>query len=383
MSSLDQLNVILSKPIEAVVEFEQTQFEKLAGPYSKEIVLFGAGGLGRKVLNGLRKMGVEPLAFVDNNPLLWGKLIDGVLVLNPQEGVERFGGSAVFVIAVWHHGSNERMDSFRKQLIDLGCQRVTEFTKLFCKYPQVFLPYYMIDLPSHLLSYKDEILAAYNILSDDYSKYVFVSEVNFRATLDFSKFLPPVKHQTFFPDDLWAFSNDDIFLDCGAFIGDTLKPFIDLYPSFKGVIAFEPDQISFSELSKYTSTLPKEIQERIQIYKLGVANFNGQMAFTSTGLASSVSGYGCEKIDCVKLDDFITQSPKLIKMDIEGAEYDALLGTEKKIKLDHPNLSICVYHRPTDLWAIPLLIHSFDSNYRIYLRPHQLEGWDLVCYATI
>lgn len=383
MNYREELDLILSQPIESVVELEQSAFDRIAGKFYSRIVLFGAGGLGRIVLGKLRRIGIEPLAFVDNNPLLWGSSVDGIKVFPPQEGVEKYADSAVFVITIWHHGSKDRMSSRRKQLADLGCKRVTDFTTLFCKYPQEFMPYYMVDLPSCLFQYKDQILSGFSVLSDDFSRAVFVSEVKFRATLQFSEFLPPVKHPTFFPDDLWKFGQDGIFLDCGAFIGDTIKPFIELYPSFKEIIAFEPDQLSFTELSKYISELPAEIRHKIQMHKLGVANFNGEIAFASTGLASSKSGFGSEKISCVKLDDFITESPNLIKMDIEGAEYDALLGAQIRIKQDHPNLSICVYHRPTDLWTIPLLIHSFDPAYRIYLRPHQLEGWDLVSYATI
>ena len=47
-----------------------------------------------------------------------------------------------------------------------------------------------------------------------------------------------------------------------------------------------------------------------------------------------------------------------------------------------PVLAICSYHRQTDLWRIPELIHSIDADYRLFIRPHLIEGWDLVCYAV-
>ena len=57
-----------------------------------------------------------------------------------------------------------------------------------------------------------------------------------------------------------------------------------------------------------------------------------------------------------------------IKMDIEGAEMDALYGAQDIIKKYHPYLAICLYHRKNDLVDIPLYVKSLYSNYRIYLR---------------
>jgi hypothetical protein len=74
--------------------------------------------------------------------------------------------------------------------------------------------------------------------------------------------------------------------------------------------------------------------------------------------------------------------PTFIKMDIEGAEMDALRGARETIQKHKPILSICVYHRQDDLWRVPLLIESMAEGYRFYLRPHDVDGWQLVCYAV-
>jgi hypothetical protein len=68
-------------------------------------------------------------------------------------------------------------------------------------------------------------------------------------------------------------------------------------------------------------------------------------------------------------------------MDIEGAEPDALRGAATLIREKSPLLAISCYHQQDHLWSIPLLIQSLNPDYRFYLRPHDLEGWDLVCYA--
>src|SRR5947207_418318 len=50
---------------------ESTSFDESAGPFARNLVLLGAGGLGRRTLAGLRKVGIEPLAFAENNAALW------------------------------------------------------------------------------------------------------------------------------------------------------------------------------------------------------------------------------------------------------------------------------------------------------------------------
>lgn len=68
-------------------------------------------------------------------------------------------------------------------------------------------------------------------------------------------------------------------------------------------------------------------------------------------------------------------------MDIEGAEIKALNGLEKTIKLCQPQLAICAYHMPEDLWMVPLYIKNIDQGYKIYLRHHSYTDSETVCYA--
>jgi hypothetical protein len=60
---------------------------------------------------------------------------------------------------------------------------------------------------------------------------------------------------------------------------------------------------------------------------------------------------------------------------------DTLLGAAQIIREQAPVLTISAYHRQNDLWNIPLLIKSLNPEYRFFLRPHDFEVWDTVCYA--
>lgn len=71
-------------------------------------------------------------------------------------------------------------------------------------------------------------------------------------------------------------------------------------------------------------------------------------------------------------------------MDIEGMEKKALIGASNIISKQHPKLCICVYHKSTDLWELPLFIKRMNPYYRIFLRqnsPGVYGDVQTVCYA--
>lgn len=109
-----------------------------------------------------------------------------------------------------------------------------------------------------------------------------------------------------------------------------------------------------------------------------------QLAFiVGQGEASAISRHGDGFVQCVALDDVTpTYAPNLIKMDIEGAEYDALLGARNIINKYLPGLAISIYHRPEHLWQIPLLIDDIaPGKYGFYIRSHAMSTFDTVLYA--
>lgn len=52
------------------------------------------------------------------------------------------------------------------------------------------------------------------------------------------------------------------------------------------------------------------------------------------------------------------------------------------IKKDSPTLAICLYHKPYDLWDLPLLINDINPNYNMYLRIYGSMGLELVLYCV-
>ena len=74
---------LLREPLEVAEARAATAFDRIAAPFENQVVVFGAGHLGRLAVSGLRAAGIEPLAFCDNKPKLWDTRVDHTPVLSP------------------------------------------------------------------------------------------------------------------------------------------------------------------------------------------------------------------------------------------------------------------------------------------------------------
>ena len=378
-----ELEQLLSEPVESARHRAQSFFDEQAGSLADSLVLFGAGNIGRKMVKGLRSAGIEPHAFADNNAALWGSAIDGLQVLSPKDAAEQYGQNAAFLITIWRGEGSDTMEERCRPLRDLGCRTVLSFGAVFWKYPDIFLPHYSLDLPHRVLEQADEIRTAFELWQDDDSRHEFVAQIRWRLHLDFDGLPRPVTHEIYMPDDLVTVSAEERFVDCGAFDGDTLRSFVNKRnEAFGRYFAFEADPTNYANLCKTVSALSAPQRAKIATYALAVGARRKKVYFNAMGTESSAMGFEGIEIDCAPLDELLRgESPTWIKMDIEGAELEALSGARTLISEDAPVLAICVYHLQNHVWKIPLLVGQLSTEYRFFLRPHLLESWDLVCYA--
>jgi FkbM family methyltransferase len=378
-----QLDILLSEEIKSVRKREQSSFDEMVVSEDNMIILCGAGGLGRKTLSGLRQIGREPILLTDNNKLLWGSNIEGIPVVSPEEAAEKYGQKAIFLITIWNGQIPDTMNQCCKQYIDLQCKYVVPFAYLFWKYPETFLPHYAFDLAHKVIEQTSDIKKAFSLFADDDSKKEYLAQIRWRLLLDFDCLPAPVKHEIYFPDDLVDILDDEVYVDCGAFDGDTLSSFLKRQSNkFGRYIAYEPDPINLEKLTAFTEGLSDDTRNKIQIFNNAVGSRKEKLFFNVTGTGASSVGTGTLEVNCEKMDDQIMDlKPTFIKMDIEGVEPDALLGAKQIIQQYKPVLAICVYHAQNHLWSIPLFIYSLSKDYSFYLRPHLYKVWDLVCYA--
>ena len=86
------------------------------------------------------------------------------------------------------------------------------------------------------------------------------------------------------------------------------------------------------------------------------------------------------EVDCV--DSLIKEPVSYIKLDVEGSEYQALLGARKTIETYSPRLAVCIYHKPEDVWELPWLIHEMNPAYQFYIRHYSYTEVETVLYAV-
>ena len=378
-----RLEQLLAEGGRAAQVRERAAFDEVASPYQNRIVIYGAGVLGQRTLAGLRANGTEPLAFADRNAAVWGGTLDGVEVLSPEDAIRKFGPDAVFVVAVWNPTLPGGLARLCSELRQSGCRRVAPFISLFWKHAGTFLPYYLWDLPSRIYSSARGIHDALAVFTDSSSRLEFVNHLELRLTGNFECLSRPDSEPQYFPRNLFRIAPDECFIDCGAYDGDTLRGFVDWTGgSFRKAIAFEADPTNFDALRRVIAS-DRRFRGRVDANQVAVGRERSKVRFAACGLANAaISDSGDTEVDCVSLDDSVfDDAPTYIKMDIEGAELDALEGARATLRRHDPVLAICTYHAQDHLWRVPLKIRELAPDSSLVLRPYCEDGFDLVCYA--
>ncbi len=184
----------------------------------------------------------------------------------------------------------------------------------------------------------------------------------------------PYKHQ-YFAHDIITFQEDEVFLDCGSLDFYTSTDFISRCDSVKKIYAFEP--IASDELKEHIGKYPGldiQLVEAAVWHEERHIEFNGQ----TVGRPGSL-------VKTVRIDDVIDPNEKVtfIKMDIEGAEQNALKGAARTIARHKPKLALSIYHKPDDMVEIPLFIKSLVPEYKLYVRQYSGTWYETILYAVL
>lgn len=185
----------------------------------------------------------------------------------------------------------------------------------------------------------------------------------------------------YFPKDIVQLTQNEVFLDCGAYDGDTLRQFLEeTEGQFDKVYCFEPAGEACYRLEKMINDLG--IAEKVKAFPIGIYDKKGTVYFSESGTSSRITeSSGMTFIETDAIDNIDIEDISFIKMDIEGAELAALKGAEKTIRKYKPKLAICIYHKPEDVIDIPLYIMSLGLDYKYYIRQHFIGQTETVFYA--
>jgi FkbM family methyltransferase len=345
------------------------------------ILIYGTGAMAQDIQRVLTDHGLPVYGFIDHMERPTASLIR-LPIFEPENVrvTSKTGGSPVVVLGL--HNYQVNVPQITQRLNANNLDRIVSTVELYDYFGAELGTRYWLtsrDFYPPLESVLEECLALW---SDDESERLFRSILEFRMNGDAALLPAPDLVNPYHPVDIPEWKKPLRFVDCGAFDGDTLADFIRNNIPLEAVAAFEPDLVNFGKLSRFISQngqIPNAC-----LWPCGVYSSTTQLTFeTGQGMGSNISKTGSTVIQCVALDDVLPNfAPNLIKMDIEGAEYNALLGARNLIAAHLPGLAVSLYHRPEHLWQLPLLVETIvPGKYRFFMRAHALNDFELVLYA--
>jgi FkbM family methyltransferase len=346
------------------------------------VLLYGAGAIGRDSLAVLGRAGVIVDGFLDAKDLPISS-IQGVPLHKPDDPVftEQIRRNTTVIVTIFN--TYVDMPVIHARLAALGWEKVIVFTAFYEAFAAELGNRYWLTTREYYRPLGAQLEAARSLWADDKSRAVYDGIVRFRLGGDYASLEKADADSQYFPPDLPAWKQPVRLIDCGAYDGDTLRQVRGRGLPLDAYAAFEPDPANFSKLVREVNIHSGGAPGLTALWPCGAWSHGCQLRFTSgQGSGSAVNSQGDTVIQCAAIDEALPSfAPTLIKMDIEGAEYPALLGAVNTIRAHRPGLAICLYHEPAHLWQIPLLIAGWNLGYRFYLRSHSNNGFELVLYA--
>lgn len=344
---------------------EQIKFRFLGETEGGKPVIFGAGDCGHKIYALLRSCSIQVLCFCDNGQ---GGNVDeatGLKIIKPEE-LRDMADSIVILVCVENKDAHQ---SICRQLASLGFDKA-----------QIHLmnEYFYWQTWEYLEGNIENYKKAYQLLEDEFSRQVYLEKMKKVFLLsDISDIVSPNEEGYF--DEKVVLTDEEMFIDCGGFDGDSSVRFIEKCGGrYRGIAIFEPEVCKKEAIERNMGA------NRYELYQLGVWSKNTQLCFKAAGTSGShvsekAGGY---TIQTAALDDVVyDKKPTYIKMDIEGAEQEALKGCRKIIQTYKPKLAVCIYHKPNDMFEIPIMIKEMNSEYQLYVRQYANAWYDTVLYA--
>lgn len=342
----------------------QSDIIKLRNTFQdRNLVLYGAGNLGVSTAKWLFQNGIHPNCFCDRSKRGGNEDI-ALPIISPQELLAYYNSSNIIICSKAH------AEDIRNDLLLSGIEKdrifITENLPIHGMTVEDFLP--------HVDGYE----WAYNFFSDDTSKAIILNRIEGYLL---SKPLKASLNVEYFDNGVMALGQEEVFVDGGMFNGDTALDFIRCVAGqFRHYYGFEIDDANYKQATKNLKDI-----ERVTLIQKGLWSCETELRFnTNLSASSKLSESGDGTVPVTSLDTYfadLLDKPTFIKLDIEGAEKEALLGARNIIKSDKPKLAICAYHKPEDIYELPKLLEGYGVDYKFTLRHYNDTLLDTVLYA--
>ena len=350
----------------------QDVWERIATT-TRPIVIYGMGNGADKLLVRLAKIGKVPAAFFASDDFVRGQSFHGFPVLRFSDIQEKYEEPLILLsFATRQPDVIEALFSMAEAhallMPDMAVAGDVDFDRAFFE------------------EHRSKLLSVYDLLQDKLSKQIFSDCISYKISGDI-RFL---KHAfSTQEEEAGCLSSRAIHtaIDGGAYIGDTAAALLAQHPEVMRLMAVEPDARNHKRLAAYIER--EELLDRVTPVlgalwsEEGVAHFS-ESGNRNSSLHAASYQFRDREVPLLTVDSLAEHAHiDYIKYDVEGAEAEALLGSRKTILRDHPLLAVSLYHRPQDLFALPLWLHELDPTYHFYLRrPRCLPAWEMTLYAV-
>ncbi len=347
---------------------------------SKYVCAFGLGIVSYPIIAAIKKLTDIKINFLsDNDQAKWGKTFHGDLkCISPAE-LEKYKDDIAILITTQHY------KKIYQQLLKKG------FKKIFAVTEYRLLNDGYFKNKQNLQKIKKNALKVLDILADERSMEIMFTLIKnwFDFNVDETGYEEIFSNDQYYPAGIIKLSDNESFIDVGAYNGDTVFDFLKrTNNNFDSIFAFELDKKNFQEMELAIDKLDENLKRKIKLYNLGLLDEEKEVYYESGGSGSestfiNIINKANECGKTIRLSNVLhNEKITYIKMDIEGSEVQALSGAEEIIKKQKPKLAICVYHKPEHLWKIPLYLKKIVPEYKIYIRHHSPLEYETVCYAV-
>lgn len=335
------------------------------------ILIYGMGNGADKIISVFDKYGIKYEDVFASDGFVRGHSYKGKTVISYSQACEKYKDGFDIVV------------SFGSKLPDV-IERIYSLETNHRVYaPDVEVAGNELFCEEFFDEHVNELYCAREVLADDKSKNVFDNIVRYKLTGR----LCYLKETSFSEEECDKILNLDSYesyLDLGAYNGDTIKKYISICNNLNEIHAFEPDKRNYKKLLSYCEEIT---DKRIVALNCAAYSFDTTLSFAASGNRNSTAiSNGSFEHKTIEIDakapDSVLNSVDFIKYDVEGLEYEALLGSQAIIKNSMPDLLVSMYHKSRDLFELPLLIKELCPDYSLFLRrlPY-IPAWDLNLYA--
>ncbi len=332
------------------------------------IVIYGMGNGADMVINKLESMGVNVADIFASDKFVRGQLFRGKTVKKYSDICEKYDN--FFIVMSFAVHDDETIENVLKMAREHPLVA-----------PDVPVADNEIFSREFIELHDKEFDEAYSLLADDESRENYINILNFKVSGKVEYLLKAEKDKDYIYKNVLNVSDDEVFVDLGAYDGDTIREFIAACDgSYKKIFAFEADEKNYKKLVTNTGEL-----DDIYLYNLAAWDKKETLLFEKKkGRNSKLSSSGNVEVCADSVDNVIDSPVTILKMDIEGSEEKALDGARETVVKYKPKLYICAYHRNSDMFLLPLKINSFCKDYRFRFYHHRyIPAWESNFYAVI